>query len=86
MSATLAKPAGHHEAGNAASIPFRPVRNKKRIKDECNCRKREAVIMKAFLLACVAAIIIAIIGVGVLNTIPDSADQAFSTSAVRLDK
>ena len=42
--------------------------------------------MKAFLLACVAAIIIAIIGIVVLNTIPDSADQAFSTSAVRLDK
>jgi hypothetical protein len=42
--------------------------------------------MKAFLLACVAAVILAIIGVAVLNSIQDSADQAFATSAVRLGK
>jgi hypothetical protein len=48
--------------------------------------KWEAVIMRAFLLACVAAVIIAIIGVIVLNSIQESADQAFTISAVRLDK
>jgi hypothetical protein len=42
--------------------------------------------MKAFLLACVAAVIIAIIGVIVLNGMQESADQAFTTSAVRLGK
>jgi hypothetical protein len=40
--------------------------------------------MKSFLIACVAAILIAVIGVVVLNSIPDSAEAAFSTSAVRL--
>ena len=40
--------------------------------------------MKPFVLACVAAIILAIIFVVVLNTIPDLADQVFKTSAVRL--
>jgi hypothetical protein len=42
--------------------------------------------MRAFLLACVAAVIIAIIGVIVLNSIQESADYAFTTSAVSLDK
>ena len=42
--------------------------------------------MKAFLLACVAAVIIAIIGVVVLNSIQEPVDQAFTTSAVRLGK
>jgi hypothetical protein len=42
--------------------------------------------MRAFLLACVAAVIIAIIGVIVLNSIQESADQAFTTPGVRLDK
>jgi len=36
--------------------------------------------MKAFIMACAAAVIIAIIGVVVLNTIPDSAENAFSSS------
>jgi cytoskeletal protein CcmA (bactofilin family) len=36
--------------------------------------------------ACVAAVIIALIGVFVLNSIQESADQAFTTSAVRLSK
>jgi hypothetical protein len=41
--------------------------------------------MKAFVMACAAAIVIAIIGVAVLNTIPDSAENAFSSSTgVRL--
>ena len=40
--------------------------------------------MKPFVLACVAAIILAIIFVVVLNTIPDLADQVFKTFAVRL--
>jgi hypothetical protein len=58
----------------------------KRIKDECTCRKKGVVIMKAFLLACVAAVILAIIGVAVLNSIQEPANQAFATSAVRLGK
>jgi len=37
-------------------------------------------------LACVAAVVIAVIGVFVLNSIQESADQAFMTSAVRLGK
>jgi len=40
--------------------------------------------MRAFLLACVAAVVIAIVGVVLLNGIQESADQAFTTSAVRL--
>ena len=40
--------------------------------------------MKSFIVACAAAIVIAIIGVVVLNTIPDSAQSAFSTTGVRL--
>jgi hypothetical protein len=42
--------------------------------------------MRAFLLACVAAVVIAVIGVFVLNSIQESADQAFTTSAVGLGK
>jgi hypothetical protein len=42
--------------------------------------------MKAFLLSCVAAVILAILGVVVLNSIQEPADQAFATSAVRLGK
>ena len=38
--------------------------------------------MKAFLLSCVAAVILAILGVVVLNSIQEPADQAFATSAV----
>jgi hypothetical protein len=40
--------------------------------------------MRAFISACIAAIAIAIIGGFVLGSIQESADQAFSTSAVRL--
>lgn len=40
--------------------------------------------MRAFVVACVAAIIIAIIGGAVLNAAQDSADTAFSTPSVRL--
>ena len=40
--------------------------------------------MKAFIIACVAAITIAAIGGFALNTVQKPADQAFSTSAVRL--
>jgi len=42
--------------------------------------------MKAFLLSCVAAVILAVIGGVVLNSIQEPADQAFTTSAVRLGK
>ena len=41
-------------------------------------------IMKAFVFACIAAVIIAIIGAIVLGGIQESADHAFSSSAVRL--
>lgn len=40
--------------------------------------------MKAFIIACVAAVVIAAICGVVLNSIQEPADQAFSTSAVRL--
>jgi hypothetical protein len=42
--------------------------------------------MKAFLLACVAAVVIAITGVVVLNSVQEPVEQAFTTSAVRLGK
>jgi hypothetical protein len=41
--------------------------------------------MKAFLVSCVTAIVIAVVGGVVLNNIPDSASQEFSSpTAVRL--
>jgi hypothetical protein len=40
--------------------------------------------MKAFLIACATAIIIAVIGGVVLSNIQAPADKAFSTTAVRL--
>jgi len=40
--------------------------------------------MRAFFFACIAAIAVAIFGAVVLGSIQESADQAFSTSAVRL--
>jgi hypothetical protein len=40
--------------------------------------------MKSFLLACVAALAIAVIGSVVLNSIQKPADEAFATSGVRL--
>jgi hypothetical protein len=40
--------------------------------------------MKSFLLACVAAVVIATIGGMVLNSIQKPADEAYTTSGVRL--
>ncbi len=40
--------------------------------------------MKTFLIACVAAIVIAVIGGVVLNGIQRPADKAFTTESVRL--
>ena len=41
--------------------------------------------MKAFILACAAAIVIAIVGGVALNSVPDSSEKAFSSSTgVRL--
>ena len=41
--------------------------------------------MKAFILACAAAIVIAVVGGAALNSMPDSAEKAFSSSTgVRL--
>jgi hypothetical protein len=40
--------------------------------------------MKAFVIACVAAVIIAIIGGVAINSVQEPVDQAFTTSAVRL--
>jgi Flp pilus assembly pilin Flp len=40
--------------------------------------------MKAFLLACVSAVVIAVISVAALNTVQQPVDQAFTTSGVRL--
>ena len=40
--------------------------------------------MKTFIVACVAAIALAVIGGVVLSGIQESADKAFSTTGVRL--
>jgi hypothetical protein len=40
--------------------------------------------MKAFLLACVSAVVIAFLAVGALDTIQKPVDVAFVTSGVRL--
>ena len=40
--------------------------------------------MKAFLLGCVAAIVIAGAGIVMLNSVQEPVAQAFATSAVRL--
>jgi hypothetical protein len=40
--------------------------------------------MKSFVIACVAAAVIAIIGVYVLDSIQEPVSQAFSTSYVRV--
>jgi hypothetical protein len=40
--------------------------------------------MKTFIIACAAAIIIAIVGGVVLNSVQEPAAKAFSTDAVRL--
>lgn len=40
--------------------------------------------MKAFIIACAAALIIAVLGGLVLNSIQEPVDKAFTTSAVRL--
>jgi len=40
--------------------------------------------MKAFIIACAAAVVIAGIGVVVLNSIQEPVDEAFTTNAVRL--
>jgi hypothetical protein len=40
--------------------------------------------MKTFIVACVAAVIIAAIGGLVLSSVQEPVDKAFSTSAVRL--
>jgi hypothetical protein len=42
--------------------------------------------LKVFIIACSAAVIIAIIGGIVLSNVQDAADEAFSTSAVRLSR
>jgi hypothetical protein len=40
--------------------------------------------MRSFIAACIAAIIIAVIGAVVLNSVQEPVAQAFSTSEVRL--
>jgi hypothetical protein len=40
--------------------------------------------MKAFIIACLAAVVFAVIGAVVLNGFQEPVDKAFSTSAVRL--
>lgn len=40
--------------------------------------------MKAFLLACVAAIVVAALAAAVLNRVQEPVGQAFTTTAVRL--
>lgn len=40
--------------------------------------------MKSFVIACIAAVVVAIIGGVVLNSVNEPVDRAFSTSGVRL--
>jgi len=40
--------------------------------------------MKTFIIACAAAIVLAVIGGVVLNGVQESSETAFSTNAVRL--
>jgi hypothetical protein len=40
--------------------------------------------MKTFLIACVAAVVLAIVGSVLLNSIQEPVDKAFTTSGVRL--
>jgi hypothetical protein len=40
--------------------------------------------MKAFIAACLAAVVLAVIGVVVLNHVQEPADQAFATSYARV--
>ncbi len=40
--------------------------------------------MKSFLLACIAAVIVAMVAVGVLDRVQQPVEQAFATSGVRL--
>ncbi len=40
--------------------------------------------MKAFILACVAAAIVALVGVAVLDAYQEPVSEAYSTNAVRL--
>ncbi len=40
--------------------------------------------MKAFLLACISAVVIAVVGAVALNGFQKPVDQAFTTTAVRL--
>jgi hypothetical protein len=40
--------------------------------------------MKAFLLACVAALVVAALAVGILSRVQQPVEQAFATTGVRL--
>jgi hypothetical protein len=40
--------------------------------------------MKSFIIACVAAIVIAVIGMYVLDSVQEPVDQAFATQYVRV--
>ncbi len=44
----------------------------------------EPIPMKAFIMAVVAAVIVAVIGGAVLNSIQEPVDKAFTTTSVRL--
>src|SRR4029450_6613801 len=52
--------------------------------DRAIAQTQRGLVMRAFVFACIGAIAIAIIGAVALGRIQESADQAFSTSAVRL--
>jgi hypothetical protein len=40
--------------------------------------------MKTFLLACVGAVVLAVLAAGALNTIQEPVNEAFATTSVRL--
>jgi hypothetical protein len=68
--------------GNRVQFLVR-ISRARRYKEIPPCKFLENV-MKAFLCACAAAGIIALLAVGVLDTIQKSVDEAFSTVGTRL--
>jgi hypothetical protein len=74
-------PTGQNDLPPALWTVVKPVAG---YPDQAIAQTQRGLLMRAFVFACIGAIGIAIIGAVVLGSIQESADQAFSTSAVRL--
>jgi hypothetical protein len=68
----------------SVNVYLDPKRTLRGYPDRAIAQTQRGPVMRAFVFACIGAIAIAIIGAVVLGSIQESADQAFSTSAVRL--